>query len=225
MSLYSKIFGKRRTENFDNNQLVTVLSQINENYALSEKYFDKFDLLTQKELISALYKNNNLYNRKVLIKDFENYIKLSQYDIDNKILDEYCKSHTNQDWIEVGTFLHELSHYLYEYDLNNLSSSDYVDLVYSLQQITADREYLEEYLFSITLVRYLESETLKKSFHFLNLFRSTPLWYTSHMYLDLKNSIKKEKDSNPINYSSNTILFNTLKNGQKISFRPSPLLN
>jgi hypothetical protein len=225
MSLFSKIFGKRKTESFDNNQLVTVLSQINENYALSEKYFEKFDLLTQRELITTFYKNNNLYNRKVLIKDFENYIKLSQYDIDNKILEEYCKSHTNQDRIEVSTFLHELSHYLYEYDLHNLSSSNYVDLIYSLQQISADREYLEEYLFSITLVRYLESETFKKSFHFLNLFRSTPLWYTSHMYLDLKNSIKKGKDNNSINYLSNSVLFNTLNNGQKISFRHSPLLN
>jgi hypothetical protein len=227
MSLFKKIFWNNQPEiDHDNDQLIPVFSKISQNFIKSQKYFEKLDSLKQRESISILKQNSSSLNREVFLNDFDNFVKLSRSDFhNNKIFDDFYNRYEDQQWIDVDSFINELSDYIYTYELSDLTPNEYLDLIFTLQRITRDKEHLKAYLFSNTLVRFLKNNSQNQLINYSNLFRSTPIWLTFHMYLDLLSNIKKEKDNNEINKIIIKDLFNSIQNEQKILLRTFTFLN
>jgi len=226
MSLFSKYFGsKKHNIDYDDNQYLLV-SKIDENFSLAQKYFDRLDTIKQKDLVKVLNKKKYLINRKLFLNDFEQYLNLSQSGIKGTVaFRNFINRYDDQQWIEVDSFLAELTDYFYSPELSGIAPEDIYNIIYSVQQITLDKYYLEEYLFSSTLIRYLKNDLQENSKLFFKLYKTTPIWYTSHMFIDLLDSIKKLKDDNSLKDSLIQTFFNTSSNEQETFIRTLTFLN
>jgi hypothetical protein len=227
MSLFKKIFWNNQPDiDHENDQLVPVFSKISQNLIKSQKYFEKLDSLKQRESISILKQNSSYLNRDVFLNDFENYVKLLKLDLNNEeIFSNFYNRYQSQEWINVDSFVDDLSEYVYTYELAGLTPSECLDLIFTLQKITRDRVHLKAYLYSNRLVRYLKNNIQLKITNSSNLFRSTPIWFSCHMYLDLLSNIKKGINSKENNKITITELFNSTKNEQELLLRTFTLLN
>jgi len=226
MSLFSKYFGSKKHDiDYDDSQYLLV-SKIDENFSLAKKYFERFDTIKQRDLIKVLNNNKYLINREFFLNDFEQYLILSQSGIKGTIaFRNFISRYDDQKWIDIDSFLEELSDYFYTCDLAGIAPEDYYNIIYSVHQITLDRYYIEEYLFSNTLIRYLKNDLQENSKLFYKLFKTTPIWYSSHMYLDLLDSIKKVEDENLLMDSLLPTFFNTSNNEQETFIRTLTFLN
>jgi hypothetical protein len=226
MSLFSKYFGsKKHNIDYDDDQYLLV-SKIDENFSLAQKYFERLDIIKQKNFVKVLNDNRYLINRELFLNDFEQYLNLSQSGIKGTAaFRNFIDRYDDQKWIEVDSFLAELSDYFFSSELSGIAPEDYYNIIYSVQQITLDKYYLEEYLFSSTLIRYLKNDLQENSKLYFKLFKTIPLWYSSHMYLDLLDSIKKVGDENSLMDSLLPITFNTSNNEQETFIRTLAFLN
>lgn len=227
MSLFKKIFWNNQTDiDHDNDQLVPVFSKISQNLIKSQKYFEKLDSLKQRESILILKQNSSYLNRNIFFNDFENYVKLSKFEFSNdEIFSNFYNRYQSQEFINVDSFIDELSEYIYTYELSGLSPSECLEVIYTLQRITRERGHLKAYLYSNRLVRYLKNTAQLQLTNSSNLFRSTPIWFSCHMYLDLLSNIKKEINSKENNKITIKDLFNSTKNEQELLLRTFTLLN
>lgn len=223
MSLFSKIFWNSKTkEHYEYNDLDILYSRIEDNYAQSEKIFKKLDSLKQRDLLSIL----NSSNRQVYISDFKNYVKLYEEEIiDYKVLNDFLARYKTQQYIGVDSFVNEVYDYLNNYGTTNLSSEEYINLLQALQRIEIEKSCIEDYSFSFTIVRYLRTEREFKPKSDFKLFRTTPIWHTTHMYLDLLDSLKKELEGFKNGKNSLHSFLNTIKYEPKIFLRTFTLLN
>ncbi len=226
MSLFSKYFGsKKHSIDYDDNQYL-LISKIDENFSLAQKYFDRLDIIKQKDLVKVLNNNRYLINRELFLNDFEQYLNLSQSGIKGTVaFRNFIDRYDDRQWIEVDSFLAELTDYFYSPELSGIAPEDIYNIIYSVQQITLDKCYLEEYLFSSTIIRYLKNDLQENSRLFFKLYKTIPIWYTSHMFIDLLDSIKKVKNDNSLKDSHLPILFNTSSNEQETFIRTLTLLN
>jgi hypothetical protein len=227
MSLFKKIFWDNQLDiDHENDQLVPVFSKINQNLIKSQKYFEKLDSLKQRESILILKQNSSYLNRDIFFNDFENYVKLSKFEFNNdEIISNFYNHYQAQEFINVDSFVDELSEYVYNYELSGLTPSECLDLIFTIQRITRDKGRLKAYLYSNRLVRYLKNNTQLQLTNFYNLFRSTPIWFSCHMYLDLLSNIKKGINSKENDKITITDLFNSTKNEQELLLRTFTLLN